>query len=280
MIPVGKLKSNLQFNKNLGDLVEVMKLAATLQFNQFRLRQEPSEDFIRLLDDVFGALLSLGPKNDLLLSRDDLPSLFLLVSSDEGFIGELNFLLLNSLLSARRKSDFIACTGQQGANYLKEIQVNFSFFDSPGEKIDAQLLAQIRDYLLNQYISRKVGKVYVVYLRFINISWQQVELETLLPLSKEVSASEKPLPHLLIEPDPQEVIEGWMKSWLDFRLYQIFWASKLAEFAARIMHLEGSVQELEKINSHLRIEYFKYLHSVSDKSIRELTAARLIGNER
>jgi F-type H+-transporting ATPase subunit gamma len=280
MIPVGKLKSNLQFNKNLGDLVEVMKLAATLQFNQFRLRQEPAEDFIRLLDDVFGILLASGLKNDLLLSRDDLPSLFLLVSSDEGFLGELNFLLLNRLLEARRQSDFIACTGQQGANYLNGIQVNFSFFDSPGEKIDPQLFAKIRDYLLSQYITRKVGKVYVVYLRFINISWQQVELETLLPLSREEGASENPLPHLLIEPDAQEVIEGWMKSWLDFRLYQICWTSKLAEFAARIMHLEGSVQELEKINSHLRMEYFKYLHGLSDKSIRELTAARLIGKER
>jgi F-type H+-transporting ATPase subunit gamma len=280
MIPVGKLKSNLQFNKNLGDLVEVMKLAATLQFNQFRLRQEPSEDFIRLLDDVFGVLLSSGSRNDLLLSRDGLPSLFLLVSSDEGFVGELNFLLLNKLLGARRQLDFIVCTGQQGANYLKEIQVNFSFFDSPGEKIDAQLLAKIRDYLLSQYIGQKVGKVYVVYLRFINISWQQVELETLLPLSRVVGISEKPLPYLLIEPDSREVIEGWMKAWLDFRLYQIFWASKLAEFAARIMHLEGSVQELGRINNHLRLEYFKYLHSLSDKSIRELTAARLIGKER
>ena len=280
MIPVGKLKSNLQFNKDLGDLIEVMKLAATLQFNQFRLRREPAEDFIRLLDDVFGILLSSGLKNDLLLSRGDLPSLFLLVSSDEGFLGELNFLLLNKLLDARKQQDFIACTGQQGANYLKEIQVNFSFFDSPGEKIDAQLLAKIRDYLLDQYISRKVGKVYVVYLRFINIGWQQVELETLLPLSRAIGVSEKPLPHLLIEPDSQRVIEGWMKSWLDFRLYQIFWASKLAEFTARIMHLEGSAQELEKINSHLRMEYFKYLHSLSDKSIRELTAARLIGKER
>ena len=66
MIPVGKLKSNLQFNKNLGDLVEVMKLAATLQFNQFRSKQEPSEDFIRLLDDVLGVLFSSGIKNDLL----------------------------------------------------------------------------------------------------------------------------------------------------------------------------------------------------------------------
>lgn len=280
MIPVGKLKSNLQFNKNLGDLVEVMKLAATLQFNQFRAKTEPSEDFIRLLDDVLSVLLSSGVKNDLLQAKEDLPSLLFLISSDEGFLGELNFLLVNKLLSSRRQQDFIACCGQQGANYLKEIQVNFSFFDSPGEKIEVQSLAKIRDYLLSQYLDRKVGRINIIYSRFTNITLQQVEFETLLPLPRTPGAAGSGLSHLLVEPDSKEVIKGWIKCWLDFRLYQIFWSSKLAEFAARIMHLEGSVQELGKINSHLRMEYFKYLHGLSDKSIRELTAARLIGKEK
>jgi len=280
MIPVGKLKSNLQFNKNLGDLIEVMKLTATLQFNQFRLKQEPSEDSIRLLDEILGVLFSSEAKNNLLHPKENLPSLLLLVSSDEGFLGELNFLLVNKLLSSRRQQDLIACAGQQGANYLKEIRVNFSFFDSPGEKIEAQSLAKIRDYLLSQYLGRKVGRIYVVYSRFTSITIQQVELETLLPLSRAVSTPPRALLEILIEPDFKAVIEGWIKSWLDFHLYQIFWSSKLAEFAARIMHLEGSVQELGKINSHLRMEYFKYLHGLSDKSIRELTAARLIGKER
>jgi len=282
MIPVGRLKSNLQFNKNLGDLVEVMKLAATSQFNQFRSKQEPSEDFIRSLEDVFGVLLSSGVKSDLLAPKETLPSLLFLVSSDEGFLGELNFLLVNKLLNSRRREDFIAVSGQQGANYLKEIQINFSLFDSPGEKIDAQLLAKIRDYLFGQYLERKIGKIYVIYSRFLNITSQQVELETLLPLSRTGGSvsSGRPIAHLLIEPNAEKIIEGWIKAWLDFRLFQIFWSAKLAEFAARIMHLEGSVQELGKINSHLRMEYFKYLHSLSDKSIRELTAARLIRREK
>jgi F-type H+-transporting ATPase subunit gamma len=280
MIPVGKLKSNLQFNKNLGNLVEVMKLAATLQFNQFRLKKEPSGEFIRLLNSLFGVLSGMGAKNDLLRPRDDLPALLVLVSSDEGFLGELNFLLVNSLLNSRRQKDIIACTGAQGANYLKEIELEFSSFDSPGEKIDTKILAALRDYIISQYLSRKVGKVYIVYSKFISITSQQAETEVILPLPEDSSGSHPIAPsHLLIEPNLQSVIEGWIKSWLDFRLYQVFWSSKLSEFAARIMHLEGSVQELKKLNSRLNMEYFKYLHNLSDKSIRELSAARLINKE-
>ncbi len=280
MIPIGKLKSNLLFNKNLGDLVEVMKLASTSQFNQFRQKKEPSDEYVRVLDDIFSSLSLLGAKSDLFAPQENLPQLLLLISSDEGFLGELNFLLVNKLLNSRKNNDLIACCGNQGSNYLKEICVDFSFFDSPGEKIDIQLLAKIRDYLLNLYLKRKVSKIYVVYSRFVNITSQQIEIETLLPLTKMPGEAGKPVLNLLVEPDMESVIEGWIKSWFNFRLYQIFWSSKLAEFAARIMHLEGSVQELGKINSHLRLEYFKYLHGLSDKSIRELTAARLIEKER
>jgi len=276
MIPIGRLKSNLQFNKNLGDLVEVMKLASTSQFNQFRQRQEPSEEFIHLLDDVFTVLLSSGTKSELLTPKSNLPSLLLLVSSDEGFLGELNFLLVNRLLNSRKQEDFIAVCGQQGANYLKEIQINFSLFDSPGEKIETNLIAKIREHIFSHYVERKVGKVYVVYSRFISLTSQQVEFEPLLPLQPRSENVSRLIPDLLVEPNFEKVIEGWIKSWLDFRLFSVFWSAKLAELAARIMHLEGSVQELVKINTHLRMEYFKYLHSLSDKSIRELSAARLI----
>jgi len=261
-------------------LIEVMKLAATLQFNQFRLRKEPSEEFVHLLDEVFGALFSSGVKSDLLTPKEELPALYFLVSSDEGFLGELNSFLVNRLLGAKRPQDQVVCIGRQGANYLTEIQMDFQAFDSPGEKIDTELLGKARDHLLKQYLSRQVGRVFVVYSRFLNISAQQVELETLLPLARAPGSSAKSIPHLLIEPEPKSVIEGWVKSWLDFRLYQIFWSSKLAEFAARIMHLEGSVQELEKINTGLRMEYFKYLHGLSDKSVRELSSARLLREEK
>jgi len=279
MIPVGRLKSNLQFNKYVGDLVEVMKLAATSQFNQFRQKQEPSKEFVQSLDNVLNVLIASRVKDELLTPRDNLPSLLLLVSSDEGFLGELNFILVNKLLANRRQGDFIVCSGAQGATYLKEIQINFDSFDSPGEKIDSKILADIRDYLLSRYFEGKVGKICVVYSSFINITSQQVEFEILFPLSRLVGTAGRRLEHLLVEPDAKEVIKGWIKCWLDFRLYQIFWSAKLAEFAARIMHLEGSVQELGKISSHLHMEYFKYLHNLSDKSIRELTAARLIGKE-
>ena len=152
--------------------------------------------------------------------------------------------------------------------------------DIPGaEHVDRRAGLAVETVKLADALAHPAVAVFVVYPRFISITLQQAEIEELLPLSKDFSAGSISIPQILVEPDLESVIEGWVKSWLGFRFFQIFWSSRLAELAARIMHLEGSVQEMTKINNHLRMEYFKYLHGLSDRSIRELTAARLLEKE-
>lgn len=277
MIPVAKLKVNLEFNKNLGELIEVMKLAATLQFNQFRSQQEPFAEFLSSLEITFNSILPLQLNSKFLNPAPGLPAAVILVSSDEGFLGELNALLVNKLMDTRQPQDRIIVLGRQGADFLEELKVNFVKLPSPGEKLEFSQIQKLRDEALAPYLNKEIGKIQIIYARFINITMQQVESETLLPLpgfTSSVSASEPK--DIIIEPDVDSVIQGLVKLWLGFRFYQIMWSSKLAEFAARIMHLEGSIQELNRINQHLKLEYFKYLHSLSDKTVREISASRLL----
>ncbi len=275
MIPIGKLKQNLLFNKNLGDLIEVMKMAATLQFNQFRLHQEPSESFSTLLNRAYNLLpLDLSTKK-FFNPAENLPGLVVLISSDGGFLGELNSLLISRLLDSKRNDDIIVVLGQQGINYLNEARIGCISFESPGDKLDTGKIGLLRDYLTERYFEQEISQVSVIYSKFINITTQQIEIENLLPLERKQNVVPKGK-EILIEPNIKSVLKGWIKLWLDFRFYHIFWSSKLAEFAARIMHLEGSIQELNRINQHLKLEYFKYLHSLSDKTIREIYASRLL----
>ncbi len=250
-------------------------MAATLQFNQFRVHQEPTESFYALLNAAYSSIPLDISTGSFFNPPENLPGLIVLVSSDGGFLGELNTLLINRLLDSKRKQDEIIVLGQQGINYLNEAKIGFKSFESPGDKLETPKMGVLRDYLAKRYFNQEISRVTVIYSKFINITTQQPEIENLLPLERKENVVRKGK-EILIEPDIKAVLEGWIKLWLDFRFYHIFWSSKLAEYAARIMHLEGSVQELTKINHHLRMEYFKYLHGLSDKSIRELSAARVV----
>jgi F-type H+-transporting ATPase subunit gamma len=275
MIPVAKLKENLKFNQSLGELIEVMKMAATLQFNQFRSRQGPKDEFMSFLEKAFQAIPEQRIDNIFSRQESDLPKAIILVSSDEGFLGELNVLLVNRLTETRQIRDELIVLGRQGADFLTELGIKFKGLPSPGEKLELKEIEQLRSDLFLRYKRQELGRVQIIYARFINLSVQQVELETLLPLTFLSSDQALPKKEILIEPDLDSVVEEWVKLWFGFRFHQVFWSSKLAEFAARIMHLEASTQELNRINKHLKLEYYKYLHGLSDKSIREISASRL-----
>lgn len=279
MIPAVKLKQNLDFNKNLGELIEVMKLASTLQFNQFRLSRLPDAEFHSSLEKIFGGLREKQGESIFFDAPRDSPAVMVLVSSDEGFLGEFNVLLVNKLVESAGADDEIIVLGAQGANYLQNLSVKFNVFPSVTEKLEFDRIQALRDHLLGLYGQRKVFQVKIFYTRFINIISQQVESEILLPLPGSFTGEEAGLGkkgEFLFEPALGGVIEEWVRLWLFSRLYQIFWSSKLAEFSSRIMHLEASIQELGRINRGLRLEYFKYLHGLSDKTIREISASRLI----
>ena len=60
------------------------------------------------------------------------------------------------------------------------------------------------------------------------------------------------------------------------KLYDIFGLSRLAEFAARFMHLEESSQRLKEMDKKVKLEYFRVRHELIDRNMRELFSARLL----
>ncbi len=273
MIPIAKLRSNLDLNRNLGDVIEVMKLAATVQFNQFRNNREPFTRFITEAEQAVAYLAKFSSENKFLAPKKELPFALILVSSDEGFLGELNSFLLDKLLSKRQARDTVIVLGQQGQGYLEERGMAFKGFPAVSDKMDFSQIEVIRDIIFKLFKEDKISQVCVIYAKFVSLTTQQVEAEDLFPL--HLPDSKKDITDLIIEPTANRVIENFVKLWLSSKLYEIFFSSKLSEYAARIMHLEESSKELVRLNQKLKLEYFKYLHSLSDKTIREIVAARL-----
>jgi F-type H+-transporting ATPase subunit gamma len=134
---------------------------------------------------------------------------------------------------------------------------------------------------LKSYYHR-FGRILIFYPEFLSLTAQKVTLFQLLPyfgLTEETSVSKEE--DILTEPSLQRVLDALIKSWLEGKLLHIFWSTKLAEFSARIMHLEGSTQELSHLNHRLAFDYFRNVHALNDKTIREISASKvLLGKNR
>ena len=276
-----KLKEDMQFSKELQEMIEVLKTTTATQFRSLQHKRKDFEQYKFRLEEFLRALEVRRATHPFLKGNVALPKAIVMITSDEGFLGSLNALVINAGLEQASGSDELIVLGERGARYLSETQ-KFSFTVLPGigDDITYSRAVAVRDFLISKFSGKKIGAVLCAYPRFLSFTVQRVEVTRLLPcneifgfregIKKPAQASE-----ILMEPSFSEVVEYIVRAWLMQKLYDMFWESKLSECAARIIHLEGSHEEILAMSRKLIYQYFKFLHSKSDKNIREIFASRL-----
>ncbi|HAJ56315.1 MAG TPA: hypothetical protein DCL35_00935 [Candidatus Omnitrophica bacterium] len=282
MIPLIKLRENLRFARELQEMIEVLKGATASQFRSLQSKRKGFEDFKLKLQEFLTALDARSIKHPFLRERANLPKAIVMVTSDEGFVGGLNAQVVNTALEQAAGADELIVLGERGARYLSEAQSgSFTVLPGIGEDITYRRAVALRDLLIGKFLEKKVGSVLLVYTRFLSLTVQKVEAARVLPCGDIFGRQEGAKVRMfkagdvLIEPTPGKVVDYMVRAWLMQRLYDMLWESKLAECAARIIHLEGSHEEIMGSNKRLMHEYFKSIHAKSDKNIREIFASRL-----
>ncbi|MDP3791105.1 MAG: F0F1 ATP synthase subunit gamma [Candidatus Omnitrophota bacterium] len=284
MIPIAELKQNLELNKSLGSVIETLKAGSAIQVREFQAKRRASDKLFMMLKECFDAISKRGAiKHPLFFYDKELPSCIILVTSDDGFVGELNSAVINAALEERKsQNDEIVVLGERGAGYFEDRSESFIPFPGISEDIKPAELRSIKKHIISRYSNKRIGQVKIVYPESTSVGSWKVAVTQLLPLvpaqlmsDTAQNTSNIDLKDLLIEPSINSVAEGLVNLWLDVVLYNIFWSSKFSEFGARLMHLEGSEQELGRMKQQLSLQYFKHVHALADRTIREILSARI-----
>ncbi|MCK4994248.1 MAG: F0F1 ATP synthase subunit gamma [Candidatus Omnitrophica bacterium] len=282
MRSIARLKNDLSFNKTLEEMIDILKITTAVQLRRLQDERKREGRFLSQLHDSFSILKKGKAVNHPFFQRDrEEPCCIVVITSDEGFLGELNSLLMNTALKEKNSgNDTLIVLGERGANYLDGLQEPYLFFSGIGEKVESSEADNLKRYLSEKYLKGQFNRVLIVYAEFVSISVQQIKVHMLLPVpvlelpfSPEDAGRKE---EIIIEPSSEAIIEGLMNLNLNYTIYNIFYSSKLSEFSARLMHLEKSSQELVCINRKLFLEYYKNLHFIADKRIREVLAARTL----
>ena len=119
----------------------------------------------------------------------------------------------------------------------------------------------------------------IIYPHFISFAVWEVRTYQILPCRFLFEEGPKPREEeeekIIVEPSMSGIVEYLIKVWVNYILYGIFWESKLTEWAARVMHLEKSSEEVKQQGKGLSLKYFRLIHELSDKNIREIFSSRL-----
>ncbi|MDD5136327.1 MAG: F0F1 ATP synthase subunit gamma [Candidatus Omnitrophica bacterium] len=280
MATIKELKESIDFNVNLIDLLETMKSTAVFQFRALQAKKERYEKFFDAIKGFFELIGERGAGHALVTPRTGREAI-IMVTSDEGFMGSLNAQVINAAsLQEKFETAELIMIGERGARYLKELGRPFVPF---GGAVDAAsrrtLAAALGAYLISGVKEGRFGKVSIAYPKPVSFVVQRVEITKMIPFFDAPPAEEKKpegFQELIVESDLGGIIDYLSGELVRQRIVDVLEESKLSEFAARAMHLEGSSQQLAEKTKKIKLQYFKAYHESIDKSTRELYSAQML----
>ncbi|MFC1631107.1 F0F1 ATP synthase subunit gamma [Candidatus Omnitrophota bacterium] len=281
MRQLSKLRKDLHFNQEMGGIINVLKGVAATEFHRLQKARKTLDQFADYLQGFF-KMLEVPELSHPYLDQSNSPGALLIITSDSGFLGKLNIAVVDQALSLYTGREKLIVVGQQGSHYLEETGVRFSAMGGISEEIEYKEAQRLANYITQNCLNKKIGQTTIVYPHFVSFAVWQTKIFQLLPCrflfpqppeapGENINREEE----TIVEPDKQQALEYLVKIWISYLVYGIFWESKLSEWAARVMHLERSSDEIKRTDKKLHWQYFRSLHEISDKNIREIVSARI-----
>lgn len=286
---LNELRKELKFNKELLSLVETLKNVAGSQYHQMERDKKRFDRFMEAFAPFFRVVDLVDVKNPLVKIDSDVVGL-VIVTSDSGFMGGLNQGVVRAGLRAvedvPESRVAIVVVGEKGTALLGERP--YKFFPGIGQDSIYERALQVKDYVVGEVMHKRMGKVLVAHPMALSFSSQTIKVENLLPcgelFDKTVASEVTQLGagarflvearKVVVESSFSDISQYLASLWVTSQLYARFEDSKMAEFSARAMHLEGSHQKVEKDFKKVKQQCFKASHEQIDKGMRESFSAK------
>lgn len=273
-------KKELKFNQELVQLVEVLKEIAANQFQAQLRKKERFERFLTSFQGFF-KMVDLVTKEDPLVCNLSETTGVVMVTSDEGFMGGLNTVVIETALNhVKEKPHKLIVIGSRGADYLNDAGKEHISFPGVISESRYEQAVKLKDFLVESVLKKDFGDVLLVYPRPISFTVLKPEVVFLLPCAQLFQKGDEELlsskQKVILESSIPNIVEYLVEMWLIYKLCEIFEDSKLAELAARAQHLEQSYDTLSQRGKVLKYRYFRSRREFVDKGMRETFASALL----
>ena len=289
---LSEIRKELKFNTELVQLIETLKNVAASQYHVLEKEKKRFDEFMNAFAEFFRVVNLVEVENPLVRVTSDTLGI-IVVTSDSGFMGGLNQGVMRAAHEAQgnKPNDQTAYVviGDKGAGTFSDAGRPFKFFQGINQEKIYEQAAEVKDYIVGEVLAKRMGKVIVAYPKSLSFSSQTIEVINLLPCAAlfDVSAASEvsvrlkkedgvlaQATRIIVESSFSDMVEYLAGVWVASKLYEVFEDSKLAEFSARALHLEGSFQKLEKDRKKIKHLCFKAVHEKIDKGMRECFAAK------
>ena len=294
---LSELKKQMRFNAELLSLIQTLKNIASARYHTLEREKERFEQFMKSFSDFFRVVNLVEVNHPLVRASTDVLGI-IAVTSDSGFMGGLNAGIIETVYQVQggrpNNKVEVVMIGEKGAGKLSDAGRKFKFFKGIEHETRYEQALELTDYVVGEVKEGRIGNLVLVYPNSISFTRQVIETVNVLPCAE---LFDKTAPgaatgktedkwlvtearKVVVESAFSDMVEYLARTWVASKLYEVFEDSKLSEFGARAMHLEGSQQKLEKDQKKMQYQFFRAAHEKIDKGMRESFSAGNIRKKR
>jgi F-type H+-transporting ATPase subunit gamma len=131
-----------------------------------------------------------------------------------------------------------------------------------------ELVAQVAEEIMAQFLNKSFDKVVLVYNRFVNAATQSIETEQFLPIVPTISSTESG--DYIFEPTKMDIVEDLLPKSMKLQLYKAIRDSFASEHGARMTAMHKATDNASELQKSLKLSYNKARQAAITNEILEI----------
>ena len=255
--------------RNIRKITRTMELIATARFKKAMDRASAASAYTDRITQLVSDLTKTGLEvsHPLLEQREEIDSAALLVlTANRGLCGGFNGSLIRAglkrwdALQKEVPNCRLEVAGKRGIGGFQfrghEPAEAFTHFEDKPSFDEVDVIAS---RFLDEYLTGKIDRLDVVYMKFHSIARQEVAIETLLPLGSLGEAAEEEAAggdsQYEFLPSPESILEEVVPTSFKVKLFKCFLDSAVSEQVSRMVAMKGATENAGDLIKDLSMQY-------------------------
>jgi F-type H+-transporting ATPase subunit gamma len=269
------IKSRIKSVQSTMQITKAMELVATSKLRRAKEKVERSRPYYELLSDAIGQLRASSETGSSVWGEEKAaPRLFIVIAGDRGLAGgyNANIFRLTEALSAEGDAIYLPI-GKKALEYYrhrnKEIfSDDFGTVATLGVGDSLELARLVTD----AFARGEIGKVTLVYTKFVSMISQLPVYEELLPFSDLNTSDKKYEPDPIFEEDTEELLSRIVPSYVGGIVYSAVCEALASESGARRSSMNAANKNAEEMIDTLMLRYNRARQAVITQEITEIVS--------
>ncbi|MBP6514556.1 MAG: F0F1 ATP synthase subunit gamma [Steroidobacteraceae bacterium] len=274
-----EIRTKISSIKSTQKITKAMEMVAASKMRRAQERMRAARPYAEKMRKVIGHIRVANPdtRHPFLQEREPKSVGLIVITTDRGLCGGLNANIYKQTFATVREWQAKGCTvhlclvGSKGVGFFRRVKLPIiATVTHLGDRPHMADLIGPVTAMLDMYAKGEIDRLFMLTNQFVNTMSQRPEVRQLLPAQTVDAGDLQERWDYIYEPSAADLLEGYMKRYIESQVYQGVVENLGCEMASRMVAMKSATDNAGKLIEELQLIYNKARQAAITKEISEI----------